>query len=147
MRPLVLLSLLAFLLPAAAQAQTTPGAPDPNQPRAKPMTPPENKMPERLTCVFDRAWRCRHNGCTLDGGRPVNVDVNLKTGDVCMLRGGECRQRMKFQVIRRNKREAVGILGRRRMVVAIRSRRAVVTEIRSSRVYVVWGRCRPVSDQ
>lgn len=125
-----------------AQSGGAPREPGRTPPGIKP--PPEQKIPEKLNCVFDRAWNCRRRGCLVETDKVVVV-IDTKARTACQVRGAECRRTMKFDMtVRRG--SITGAIPRRGMYFHIDGRyRATVAQLRRQRVFAVYGRCKPVT--
>ena len=123
-----------------AQSGGAPREPGRTPPGVKP--PPDQKIPEKLTCVFDRAWNCRRRGCLVETDKVV-VRIDTKARTVCQVRGEHCRRTMTFTLTVRRGR-ITGAVPRRGMYFSIDGRyRATVAQLRGRRVFAVYGTCKP----
>jgi hypothetical protein len=139
-----IIAIVSLLGAAAAHAQSSgaPREPGRTPPALKP--PPEKKIPEKLTCVFDRAWNCRRRGCLVETDRVV-IRIDTKATTACQMHGGRCRRTMKFNMtVRRG--SITGAIPQRGMYFHIDGRyRATVAQLRGRRVFAVYGQCKPAT--
>ena len=102
---------------------------------------PPKKLPEKLDCVFDRAWSCRHRGCLVDT-RKVIVRIDTKSKIACQMKGEKCVRPMTFSMTHQRGGFS-GAIPKRGMIFFVDGRlRASVAQLRRRRVFAVYGQCK-----
>lgn len=136
----ILFALFAAVPTSTAQVvrpQDDQAIPPQKQPNSSAKT-----LPEKLACVFDRAWTCRHRGCLVDTNKVV-VRLDTKTKIACQMRRGRCVRPMTF-TLTKQRRGFMGVVKKRGMIFHIDDRyRATVAQLRHKRVFAVYGQCKP----
>ncbi len=134
----ILFAVLATATTTTAQVVRPPGD------QAAPKTKPLKIMPEKLDCLIDRAWSCRHRGC-LVSTQKVTIRIDTKAMTACRIRGEKCTRPMKF-VMTKQRGGFSGAVAKRGMLFFVDRRlRISVAQIRRRRIFAVYGQCKAMT--